>query len=132
MVKVVGLDVGGANTKICCLTACKGSIIDGTGKSVYHEMWKDPEGLRGVLAGLQDDLLLAGNNDLRGVALTITAELCDVFTSKAQGMGFITAMTQEVFADVPVYLWTIGGDFIGSHEMKRMAAQSRRPYRLCS
>ncbi|HML35287.1 hydantoinase/oxoprolinase family protein [Sporomusa sphaeroides] len=118
MAAIVGLDVGGANTKICCLTVHEGAIIEGTGKTVYHEMWNDPEGLRGVLEGFRKELQLA---DLQGVALTITAELCDVFASKAQGMGFITVMTQEVFADVPVYLWTISGEFIGSHELKRMA-----------
>lgn len=121
MAVIVGLDVGGANTKVCCLTVSNGIIMEGAGRSVYHEMWRDPEGLREVLEGFRQEFLLAENKELQGVALTITAELCDVFTSKEQGMGFITAMTQQVFFDVPVYLWTIRGEFIGSHELKRMA-----------
>lgn len=123
MAVVIGLDVGGANVKACCLDIRGGAVVRGRAKAVYHEVWRDPEGLRAVLGNMRQGLCREVPGPLRAVALTMTAELCDVFPSKAQGTEYITALTRTVFADVPVFLWTMAGEFIkGCEASGRTAA----------
>jgi hypothetical protein len=79
MVPVIGLDVGGANTK--------GAVVPPDGGPVRivsepFEVWRAPDGLAGAIAGV------VGRLDADGatVALTTTAELVDVFADKRAGV----------------------------------------------
>jgi probable H4MPT-linked C1 transfer pathway protein len=75
---VIGLDVGGANTK----AAAVGD--DGRVRIVSEpfEVWRSPDRLAEAIASVVDRLGL----DLAPVALTTTAELVDVFDSKRAGV----------------------------------------------
>ncbi|NLI91671.1 MAG: hypothetical protein GX434_05530 [Peptococcaceae bacterium] len=121
MAHVLGLDIGGANTKSCYLKMNKGIIQAAKGRSVYHEIWRNPEGLRDVLNGLKTVLK---KTNLDGVALTMTAELCDGFESKSQGVLYILGIVEDVFKDVPVYVWTTEGNFVLPEEIKNDPLQA--------
>lgn len=113
MPEVMGLDIGGANTKACWLEVNRNQITRARGESVYFEVWRDPGGLHGVLEmlkgrGREFDL----NPTPRAVGLTMTAELCDVFPSKARGVSAILAAARQAFTGIPVYVWTLDGDFV--------------------
>jgi probable H4MPT-linked C1 transfer pathway protein len=121
---ILGLDIGGANTKSCCLETGKGDIPKASGDSVYYEMWRQPEGLKDVLGRLRASRRPAGKNRPAGIALTMTAELCDVFLSKAQGVTAILEMVEEVFTGVPIYVWTTNGVFVRPSEIKNNPLQA--------
>jgi (4-(4-[2-(gamma-L-glutamylamino)ethyl]phenoxymethyl)furan-2-yl)methanamine synthase len=78
---VIGLDVGGANTK----AAAVGD--DGRVRTVSEpfEVWRSPDRLAGAIASVVGRLGL----DRAPVALTTTAELVDVFESKRAGVRFV-------------------------------------------
>ncbi len=91
---VLGLDIGGANLK----------AADGRGwaRSVPFALWREPSVLSSALRKL---VVLAPNFDR--IAVTMTAELCDCFRSKAEGVRHILGAVVEVFLpehDVRVYL----------------------------
>ncbi|NLI93802.1 MAG: hypothetical protein GX434_16895 [Peptococcaceae bacterium] len=123
MTGILGLDIGGANTKSCSLRMDKGEISMARGASVYHEVWRKPEGLRDVLMDLRASMI-QGDTTIEGIALTMTAELCDGFESKTQGVLFILGMVEEVFADVPVYVWTTRGVFAHPCEIRKEPLQA--------
>jgi len=99
---ILGLDVGGANIK-----ACRFCPQEARSASVYHEVWRDPWGIAGVLTEIK---ALLGDKP-QAVALTMTAELCDVFASKAQGVLCVLGQVEEVFSGLPIYVWSIDGKF---------------------
>lgn len=119
MQSIIGLDIGGANTKICILEKQDGKVLGAKGASVCYEVWKDPQGLRNVLANFRDYFTLGKSISIDGIALTMTAELCDVFATKAQGVVFILQMVQEAFPDIPLYIWTTKGAFHSAIEIKQ-------------
>jgi len=109
---VLGLDIGGANTKVSYLEMDGERILKAKGRSVYHEVWRDPDGLCDVLSGFK---LLGGQRrekNLDRIALSMTAELCDCFESKAEGVLFILSTVEKVFPEVPVHVWTTGQVFV--------------------
>lgn len=119
MESIIGLDIGGANTKFCRLERQEGKVLCPQWGSVYHPVWRDPQGLRDVLAGFRNPLPGEKGSRITGVALTMTAELCDVFSSKGEGVVFLVQMVLEAFPDVPVHVWTTEGAFCSPGEIQR-------------
>ncbi|HYB29122.1 MAG TPA: hydantoinase/oxoprolinase family protein [Solirubrobacteraceae bacterium] len=83
MLPVIGLDVGGANTKA--------AVVDGENwerarvVSEPFEVWRDPGAMAEVIASVVGRLEVEG----APVALTTTAELVDVFASKREGVLYV-------------------------------------------
>jgi (4-(4-[2-(gamma-L-glutamylamino)ethyl]phenoxymethyl)furan-2-yl)methanamine synthase len=78
---VIGLDVGGANTKAVWR--------DGDSlRTLSHpfEVWRDRDALVAVLRGVVSELTA---EPVELVALTTTAELSDAFRTKREGVGFV-------------------------------------------
>jgi probable H4MPT-linked C1 transfer pathway protein len=88
----LGLDVGGANIKA--------AHSSGPARSLPFELWKRPDELARVLTALAGTLPPAGR-----VALTMTAELCDCYPTKAHGVIAVLDAVEEVFRDRPVAVW---------------------------
>jgi probable H4MPT-linked C1 transfer pathway protein len=101
--KILALDIGGANTK---------SLFheDGSFESSlsYFPVWKKKSGLSSFLSGLK--------RDSEAVVVTMTAELCDAFKSKAQGAQFIAKSCIETFDD-PFFL-THGQTLVKKDEIR--------------
>jgi (4-(4-[2-(gamma-L-glutamylamino)ethyl]phenoxymethyl)furan-2-yl)methanamine synthase len=75
---VIGLDIGGANTKAAVVEGDEPVRI----VSEPFEVWRQPEALADVIASVVGRLGL----DHAPVALTTTAELVDMFASKREGV----------------------------------------------
>lgn len=121
---VLGLDIGGANTKGCYLERDGDGALKVKGRSFYHEVWRDPEGLGDVLAGFR---LFGGLRTRKGpdrIALAMTAELCDCFESKAEGVLFILRTVEKVFPEVPVFIWTTGQVFVSPAAIRNEPLQA--------
>lgn len=98
MVRVIGLDVGGANLK-----ASDGEIHS---HSRAFALWQHPEQLGPQLHSLLKDLPAAQH-----LAVTMTGELADCFASKAEGIERILAAVTSV-VDLPVHVWQTSGEFV--------------------
>jgi len=94
----LGLDVGGANLKA--------AHSGGTSRSVPFALWRDPEDLANRLRQL-----VAEFPEFQSVALTTTAELCDCFQSKAQGVLAVMKSVIQICEGKPLWIWGVDGRF---------------------
>jgi len=90
----LGLDIGGANLKFFC---------NGSGEAIYFPMWKKVEELEKKLMEIAEQF----KPDKAGVV--ITAELSDVFKTKAEGIKFVEKSVKKAFSDSEVYFLDVEG-----------------------
>ncbi len=88
--RILTFDIGGAYTK--WLEHDDGVTVS---SSVYFPVWKRKEELALFLTGI--------GREADTVAVTMTAELCDVFASKEAGSRFVVESCEEAFGD-PLFL----------------------------
>jgi probable H4MPT-linked C1 transfer pathway protein len=93
MAQTIGIDIGGANTKV--------ASTSGTAKSFYFPLWRKND-LAGLLRRVKDDF------KPEHVGIVITGELADAFSSKNEGICSIAAAVNSVFS-APYYLNVRGG-----------------------
>ena len=105
----LALDVGGANLKA--------AHSGGPARSVPFELWKRPEELAARLADLARSL-----PDADGVALTMTAELCDCYPTKAAGIRAILDAARALAGGRPLVVWGIDGRFHDGAEIEARPA----------
>jgi probable H4MPT-linked C1 transfer pathway protein len=105
MAPVIGLDVGGANTKA--------AVVDGDGPariaSEPFEVWREPEAMSEVIASVVARL----DHNRAPVALTTTAELVDVFASKREGVLFVLDAAERALPGRRLRVMTTTGELIG-------------------
>jgi probable H4MPT-linked C1 transfer pathway protein len=94
----LGLDIGGANIKAA--HSGGGALV------VPFELWKRPEDLPEVLGDVAAALPPADR-----VAVTTTAELCDCFATKSDGIAAVMAAVTAVFPEPAVLVWGTDEDF---------------------
>jgi (4-(4-[2-(gamma-L-glutamylamino)ethyl]phenoxymethyl)furan-2-yl)methanamine synthase len=96
--RVIGLDIGGANLK----------ASDGERHSLSRTfaLWQHPEQLGQQLRSLLQDL-----PPPQHLAVTMTGELADCFASKAEGIERILAAVCSV-VDLPVHVWQTSGELV--------------------
>jgi probable H4MPT-linked C1 transfer pathway protein len=110
----LGLDVGGANIKA--------AHSSGLARSSAFELWKRPDDLGRELAALARSFPAHDR-----VALTMTAELCDCYPTKAIGVGIVLDAALDASCGRPVRVWCNDGRFHGAVEARdepRLAAAS--------
>ena len=104
MVPVIGLDVGGANTKA--------AVVDGEIRvriaSEPFEVWREPEAMAGVIADVVGRLGL----DCAPVAVTTTAELADVFPSKQAGVLHVLEAASRALPGRELRVMTTAGELV--------------------
>ncbi|HIH78003.1 MAG TPA: H4MPT-linked C1 transfer pathway protein [Halobacteria archaeon] len=93
---ILGLDIGGANTKASSPDGCYA-------RSVYLPLWKDSR-LEDVLFKIKEDC-----PDVEKVAVVMTGEGADNFLEKRLGVRYIKQKVESVFDDV--YYLSIDGTF---------------------
>ncbi|MHB0980169.1 MAG: hydantoinase/oxoprolinase family protein [Thermoleophilia bacterium] len=107
--EIAGWDVGGAHVKAAI-------VVSGAGRSEEvrivvrpFEIWREPDELPSVLAGVGDELGIQG---VQAAAVTMTAELSDVFRTKRDGVLFVLDAMEQAFPHTPLHLLSITGDFV--------------------
>ncbi|MGZ4864775.1 MAG: hydantoinase/oxoprolinase family protein [Halobacteriota archaeon] len=88
MAQTIGIDIGGANTKV--------ASASGTARSFYFPLWRKND-LVDLLRRVKDDF------KPERVGIVITGELADIFSSKTDGIYSIVAAVNSVFSK-PYYL----------------------------
>jgi probable H4MPT-linked C1 transfer pathway protein len=94
----LGLDIGGANLKA--------ATSEGAACSETFEIWRAP----GELAvRLRQSIARFPPADV--LAVTMTAELADCFTTKARGVAAILTAVKQAAGQTPVVVWQTRGEF---------------------
>jgi hypothetical protein len=105
-VKYVAYDIGGANIKR--LVAEGGEEVEVLSSDIfYFPLWKKKSDLGGFLRDIAVDANVK--------AVTMSAELCDCFTNKSEGVEYIVSVCDSVL-DEPYYL-TVDGVLMRSGEL---------------
>jgi (4-(4-[2-(gamma-L-glutamylamino)ethyl]phenoxymethyl)furan-2-yl)methanamine synthase len=101
---VIGLDVGGANTKA--------AVVDEHRRvrtaSEPFEVWRAPAALADAIGSVVGRL----NLDRASVALTTTAELVDVFASKREGVLYVLEASEQALPGRELRVLTTAGELI--------------------
>jgi (4-(4-[2-(gamma-L-glutamylamino)ethyl]phenoxymethyl)furan-2-yl)methanamine synthase len=103
MVPVIGLDIGGANTKAAVVDDGRVRIV-----SEPFEVWRDPAALAEAIGSVVGRLELDG----APVALTTTAELVDVFASKRAGVLYVLEAAQRALPGRALRVMTTTGELV--------------------
>jgi probable H4MPT-linked C1 transfer pathway protein len=96
---LLAFDIGGANLKVadgCGFAACQA-----------FPLWKDPAGLAQALT-----TLLADAPTAEKLCVTMTGELADCFTTKAQGAAHILTSVQQAAGRRQVLVYLIDGSLV--------------------
>ncbi len=108
----LGWDIGGAHLKLSRLTVGEGRSASIRTSIVPFELWKDP----GALAGRLRSMLAAsvppgGGARIAAHGVTMTAELSDIFATRAEGVRSILQACREALRDVPLRVLDLHGEF---------------------
>ncbi len=101
---MIGLDVGGANTK----AAVAGDDGQVRTSSEPFEVWREPERLPDAIASVVGALEL----DHAPVVLTTTAELVDVFASKREGVLRVLDAAEQALPERGLRVFTTAGEMV--------------------
>jgi aspartokinase-like uncharacterized kinase len=104
---VIGLDVGGVNTKAAWLEGAGGE--GGRTANRRFEVWRDRDALEAVIRGVVDDLDAPPAD---AAALTMTAELSDAFRTKREGVAFVLDAAERALGPVALRVFTTRGELI--------------------
>ncbi|WP_456474711.1 hydantoinase/oxoprolinase family protein [Candidatus Pyrohabitans sp.] len=86
---ILTLDIGGANTKLLLFNEAREEVVKN--EVHYFPFWRRKGELRGFLRSIAPPA--------ESVAVTLTAELSDVFESKQEGVDYVTSMVKELFPE---------------------------------
>jgi (4-(4-[2-(gamma-L-glutamylamino)ethyl]phenoxymethyl)furan-2-yl)methanamine synthase len=102
----IALDIGGANIKV--------AHSGGQALTVPFEVWKRPDELGPAIAGA-----VAALPYFERAVVTMTAELCDCYPTKAVGVGAVLDAAVDGLPGCPVFVWGIDGEFHSIAEIRR-------------
>jgi (4-(4-[2-(gamma-L-glutamylamino)ethyl]phenoxymethyl)furan-2-yl)methanamine synthase len=106
---VIGLDVGGANTKAAWRDGDRRRTV-----SRPFEVWREREALEAVL---REVVAAVAAGPVDAVALTTTAELSDAFRTKREGVGFVLDAAEAALG-APLFALTTAGDLVAVTEAR--------------
>jgi (4-(4-[2-(gamma-L-glutamylamino)ethyl]phenoxymethyl)furan-2-yl)methanamine synthase len=112
---VIGLDVGGANTKAVWRNGGERRAV-----SRPFEVWRDREALAAVL---REVVAGVAREPAEAVALTTTAELSDAFRSKREGVRFVLDAAEEALAGALLLAFTTTGEVVPLAEARARAPE---------
>ena len=118
VVNVLGLDIGGANTKAAFLKTKDGTVKELRTSMEYFPIWKKgKEQLPKVLEKLKKRLV--DSTALDGVGVTITAELSDAYWTKKEGIHHVLDCANQVSDDVPVFVLDVEANLLPVKDARR-------------
>ena len=118
MVNVLGLDIGGANTKAAFLKTQEGTVKEVRTLLEYFPVWKNgKEQLPKVLETLKKRL--TNSTTLDAVGVTITAELSDAYMTKKEGIHHVLDAVTEAFSDAPTFVLDVEAKLLSVEEARK-------------
>jgi probable H4MPT-linked C1 transfer pathway protein len=112
---VIGLDVGGANTKAVWRNGSERRVV-----SRPFEVWRDRDALEAVL---REVVAGVAPEPVEAVALTTTAELSDAFRTKREGVEFVLDAAEAALGGPPLLAFTTAGAVVPLEEARGRAPE---------
>ena len=109
---VIGWDIGGVNTKVARVT---GGIVRAACGRPY-ELQRDPRALVPLLGGLAGDV---GGDATSAHAVTMTAELSQMFRTKQEGVSVVLDAVEAAFPGALVRVYAVDGRFLTTDEARQ-------------
>ena len=109
---VLGWDIGGVNTKAALLTGAEPGI---RAIARPYEVQREPHALVPLLRGMAAEL---GADAETPHAVTMTAELSQVFRTKREGVGFVLDAVEAAFPGGAIHAYTVHGEFLTPAEAR--------------
>jgi hypothetical protein len=113
MISVVSWDIGAANVKAAWLSLKEDRSQMIRVASYPFEIWREKDRLPAVIQEIFASIAQAGP---QAMAVTMTAELSDVFVTKREGVLFIMECFKRSFPDLLTYFFSLSGNFVPLHE----------------
>ncbi|MBW9223893.1 hypothetical protein KKP90_04880 [Methanothermococcus sp. SCGC AD-155-E23] len=104
---ILGIDIGGANTKV---TELKGG--DYRIHHIYLPLWKRRDKLEELLKRYNRE-------DVEKVGIVMTAELVDRYRSKREGVEDILKTVERAFPNKDIYIFDVEGNFLDVDAARR-------------
>ena len=101
----IGWDIGGVNTKVAHVDG--GAVLSVRGRP--YEIQRDPRALVPLLLQMRDDV---GAADAIPHAVTMTAELSQIFRTKREGVRFVIHAMETAFPAANIHVYTVDGLFL--------------------
>jgi (4-(4-[2-(gamma-L-glutamylamino)ethyl]phenoxymethyl)furan-2-yl)methanamine synthase len=114
-VPIVGWDIGGVNTKAARVNPCVGDSPEFRAVAAPYELQRDPGALVPTLVRLAQEL---GCPTGSPHAVTMTAELSQLFRTKRDGVAFVLDSLETAFPGQPFHVYTVDGHFISPAEAR--------------
>src|SRR5712692_3310069 len=108
MTAVLGWDVGGVNTKVA-------RVVQGTvaaARAQPYEIQRDTTALGSLLVRLAAEQGAAGGGGGAAHAVTMTAELSQIFRTKREGVRFVLDAVTDAFPEADVRVYAVDGRFL--------------------
>ena len=102
---MIGWDIGGVNTKVARIES--GAVLHA--RSHPYEIQRDPLALAPLLRSLANAVgAFAGDHH----AVTMTAELSQMFRTKREGVAFVLDAVTRAFPSASLHVFTVDGRFL--------------------
>ncbi len=121
MTKVLGLDIGGANTKAAFIETNDGRIISVKTGSKHFPVWKRHKELHQMLLKLEKNVTASSKIDCVGV--TMTAELADSYRTKREGVRDILNKVEKAFPAAEILVLDFNGNLLSLIKARTQALQ---------
>jgi len=122
-ISILGLDIGGANTKAALLEYDKGKIIKASSSIEYFPFWeKTLNDIPEMLSRITNALLYQNNltlDDIKYIAITITCELSDAFQTKKEGIDKTIDALSQIFHCKKLFFMSTDDVFISEKEARK-------------
>ncbi|MEM4700234.1 MAG: hydantoinase/oxoprolinase family protein [Candidatus Nezhaarchaeales archaeon] len=112
--RALGVDVGGVNLKAVLIEAEGGGEVRVVARSRYLPVWK--VGKRGVEEGVKELASWAGEVDV--VAVTMTAELSDLYYIKREGVNHVLDCIEASFREREVGVVNVRAELVSIEEAR--------------
>ena len=110
MTQILAWDIGGANIKAARLALQGDQAGQVQVVSRPFEIWREKDHLPEALGEIHSQLFPTGMP--QALAVTMTAELSDVFATKREGVTFILESIRNCFPDPAIYVLNLSGQFM--------------------
>ena len=122
IINILGLDIGGANTKAALITFRDSEIIKSFSYIEYFPFWeKILNDIPSMLKRIVEKIIIRNQfelKDIKFISITITAELSDAFQTKREGISVILNSLEQVFDREKMYFITNNTVFINFNQVK--------------
>jgi probable H4MPT-linked C1 transfer pathway protein len=112
----LGWDIGGANIKAAWLPYASAAAGLAQTASRPFEIWRGAGQLQAIL---QDLAAAVAPEPPQAMALTMTAELADVFSTKREGVLFVLQSVRDAFPEYPCFVLSLSGEFVHAKDAQR-------------